>query len=135
MPTSTRTAKRQTVPHNRLHTPSVVPATGRRDVCERRRWRMKRAIRSGSGQNSVSASEQRILGTATVGIVPYEVYRYNNFSIEKGPIGIDPFISPDKWHYANFVPCNGHSRAGVPRPASNPCRQGLRFPPLPWISG
>ena len=35
------------------------------DVCERRQWRKKRAKRSGSGQNSVSVCEQRILGTAT----------------------------------------------------------------------
>ena len=31
------------------------------DVCERRLWRMKRAKRRGSGQNSVSGCEQRIL--------------------------------------------------------------------------
>ena len=37
------------------------------DGCERRRWRIQRATRSGSGQNSVSESEQRILGTATGG--------------------------------------------------------------------
>ncbi len=35
------------------------------DVCERRQWRKKRAIRRGSGRNSVSVSEQRISGTAT----------------------------------------------------------------------
>ena len=35
------------------------------DGCERRRWRIQRATRSGSGQNSVSECEQRILGTAT----------------------------------------------------------------------
>ena len=38
---------------------------GKGDVCERRRWQKKRAKRSGSGQNSVSACEQRILGTMT----------------------------------------------------------------------
>ena len=38
---------------------------GKGDVCERRRGRKKRAKRSGSGQNSVSDSEQRILGTMT----------------------------------------------------------------------
>ena len=38
---------------------------GKGDVCERRRWRKKRAKKSGSGQNSVSDSEQRILGTMT----------------------------------------------------------------------
>ena len=37
------------------------------DGCERRRWRIQRATRSGSGQNSVSECEQRILGTATGG--------------------------------------------------------------------
>ena len=40
-------------------------ANGEGDVCERRRWRKKRAKKSGSGQNSVSACEQRILGTTT----------------------------------------------------------------------
>ena len=40
-------------------------ANGEGDVCERRRGRKKRAKRSGSGQNSVSDSEQRILGTMT----------------------------------------------------------------------
>ena len=35
------------------------------DVCECRQRRKKRAKRSGSGQNSVSDSEQRILGTVT----------------------------------------------------------------------
>ena len=38
---------------------------GKGDVCERRRWQKKRAKRSGSGQNSVSACEQSILGTTT----------------------------------------------------------------------
>ena len=38
---------------------------GKGDVCERRRWQKKRAKRSGSGQNSVSDCEQRILGTMT----------------------------------------------------------------------
>ena len=40
-------------------------ANGEGDVCERRQRRKKRAKRSGSGQNSVSDSEQRILGTVT----------------------------------------------------------------------
>ena len=35
------------------------------DVCERRLWRMKRAIRRGSGRNFVSVCEQKISGTAT----------------------------------------------------------------------
>ena len=35
------------------------------DVCERRRWRKKRAKRSGSGRNLASLSEQKISGTAT----------------------------------------------------------------------
>ena len=34
-------------------------------VCERRRWRIQRAKRRGSGQNLVSECEQQILGTAT----------------------------------------------------------------------
>ena len=50
--------------------PPIRPASqrlpcGKGDVCERRQWRKKRAKRSGSGQNSVSVCEQRILGTAT----------------------------------------------------------------------
>ena len=50
--------------------PPIRPASQRLpcakgDVCERRQWRKKRAKRSGSGQNSVSVCEQRILGTAT----------------------------------------------------------------------
>ena len=39
----------------------------RGDVCERCRWQMQRAKRSGSGRNFVSVSEQEILGTATGG--------------------------------------------------------------------
>ena len=35
------------------------------DVAERTLWVIKRGIRSGSGQNLVSVSEQQILGTAT----------------------------------------------------------------------
>ena len=39
---------------------------GQRDVCERRRWREKRAKRSGSGQNlSRRQRGAQILGTAT----------------------------------------------------------------------
>ena len=38
---------------------------GKGDVCERRRWRKKRAKKSGSGQNTVSACERSILGTMT----------------------------------------------------------------------
>ena len=41
---------------------SKLPA---RDVCERCLWQIQRAIRSGSGQNLVSDSEQQILGTTT----------------------------------------------------------------------
>ena len=41
------------------------PPSDEGDGCERRRWRIQRATRSGSGQNSVSECEQRILGTAT----------------------------------------------------------------------
>ena len=40
-------------------------ANGEGDVCERRRWRKKRAKKSGSGQNTVSACERSILGTMT----------------------------------------------------------------------
>ena len=35
------------------------------DVAERCRWQIKRGIRSGSGRNFVSESEQKISGTAT----------------------------------------------------------------------
>ena len=35
------------------------------DVAERTRWVMKRGIRSGSGRNFASESEQKISGTAT----------------------------------------------------------------------
>ena len=44
---------------------SKAPFCGKGDVCERRRGWKKRAKRSGSGHNSVSDSEQRILGTMT----------------------------------------------------------------------
>ena len=35
------------------------------DVCERCRWQIQRAIRSGSGRNFVSDCERKISGTAT----------------------------------------------------------------------
>ena len=68
---TTHKARRPGVPSPRLSCGSGPRPISQRlpcakgDVCERRQWRKKRAKRSGSGQNSVSVCEQRILGTAT----------------------------------------------------------------------